>query len=813
MITLINKNLTLKIILALAAIIIIAFVILCISIINKQNSLLGTMSETVQTKLEVSANEASEHFNSLEKNVDSALSTMTEATITNLSVATEKSLLTEEKDIQIGMEGLLKGNANAVISLLASIVPDPLMAKEYDQLRKFSQAVAQTKEVVYVVFQDDKGNNLPSFLNFVDDLVLSYIDNREEDEDVDRVLNGSKEDPSVMLFEHTVEYFNLPIGKIIICMDKSVVTKEMAALALRFENLRKSNGEAIQSVLSGESRKVVEQIRGDLDQVGAENVKAQGETIKIVQQSLDEVVSDTTKVVVYIGIACFFGILFLIYVLLRVVVLSPMHTITEGLRDAAEGEGDLTKRLNSPRIDEIGLLAGWFDSFVERLNNIIVEINGNSETVTSSALEALTASEDMHDEATNLSEKTSNLAQASEEMNANMASVAAASEEASTNISMVVGTASDMRNALEGVATHCDEASTVSNKATEQVKKATEKVTLLGGAADEISKVTEVITEIADQTNLLALNATIEAARAGDAGKGFAVVAGEIKNLANQTQEATKEIKEKIDGIQDSTSETIAEVEAITEVIDQVNQIMSDISKAMVTQSESASEVVLNIEQASLGIAEVNENVAQSSSVSSQIAHEMDEVSSIAISMSNSSVNMRGNSESLSELANQLRSMISTFKISAGSQKIGDAGYVEVEQKELIPWSAKLCIGIDKIDDQHKELVRLVNQLHSAMKAKAGIQESSKILEQLADYTVYHFGFEEEIFDAHNYEDREEHKKYHRAFVKKVVDFQSDLKAGKAGLSMDLMHFLTKWLKDHILKTDKAYVPFLKDKV
>jgi len=813
MIKLINKNLTLKIILALAAIIIIAFVILCISIINKQNSLLGTMSETVHTKFETSANEASEHFVSLEKNVGDALTTMSAQTIANLSTATEKSLLKEEKEIQEGMEDLLKGNANAVISLLASIVPDPLMAKEYDKLQKYSQAVAQTKDVVYVIFQDEKGNNLPSYLNFIDDLVLSYIDNREEDEDVDRVLNGSKEDPAVMLFEHTVEYFNLPIGKIIICMDKSVVTKEMEALAVRFENLRKSNGQAIQNVLSVESEKVVKQIRGQLDQVGADSAKAQDETIEIVEQSLSEVNSDTTKVVVYIGIACVFGILLLIYVLLHGIVMRPMHTITEGLRDAAEGEGDLTKRLNNPRIDEIGLLAGWFDSFVERLNNIIVEINGNSETVTSSALEALAASEDMHDEATHLSEKTSNLATASEEMNANMASVAAASEEASTNITMVVGTASDMRNALEGVASHCDEASAVSNKATDQVKKATEKVTLLGGAADEISKVTEVITEIADQTNLLALNATIEAARAGDAGKGFAVVAGEIKNLANQTQEATKEIKEKIDGIQESTSETIVEVEAITEVIDKVNLIMSDISEAMVTQAASASEVALNIEQASLGIAEVNENVAQSSSVSSQIAHEMDEVSSIAISMSNSSVNMRGNSESLSELANQLRSMISTFKISAGNKQVGDAGYVEVEQKELIPWSSKLCIGIDKIDNQHKELVRLVNQLHSAMKAKAGIQESSKILEQLADYTVYHFGFEEKLFDVHNYEASEEHKKNHRDFVKKVVDFQSDLKAGRAGLSMDLMYFLTKWLKDHILKTDKAYVSYLKDKV
>jgi len=123
-----------------------------------------------------------------------------------------------------------------------------------------------------------------------------------------------------------------------------------------------------------------------------------------------------------------------------------------------------------------------------------------------------------------------------------------------------------------------------------------------------------------------------------------------------------------------------------------------------------------------------------------------------------------------------------------------------------------LCIGIDKIDEQHKELVRLVNQLHSAMKDKAGLQESAEILEKLTDYTIYHFAFEEEVFDKYDYENKVEHKKYHANLVKKVVDFQNDVKSGKAGLSMELMLFLTSWLKDHILKTDKAYVPFLKDK-
>ncbi len=103
----------------------------------------------------------------------------------------------------------------------------------------------------------------------------------------------------------------------------------------------------------------------------------------------------------------------------------------------------------------------------------------------------------------------------------------------------------------------------------------------LGSAGQEISKVTETITEISEQTNLLALNATIEAARAGEAGKGFAVVANEIKGLAKQTAEATLEIRQRIDAIQSSTSTTITEMEQINTVINDVNSIVTTIASAV----------------------------------------------------------------------------------------------------------------------------------------------------------------------------------------------------------------------------------------
>ena len=131
---------------------------------------------------------------------------------------------------------------------------------------------------------------------------------------------------------------------------------------------------------------------------------------------------------------------------------------------------------------------------------------------------------------------------------------------------------------------------------------------------------------------------------------------------------------------------------------------------------------------------------------------------------------------------------------------------------ELFPWSDKLSLGIDKIDVQHKELVSLINQLHRAMKMQAGAREAEAVLAKLAEYTVYHFGFEEKLFDKYGYPQAGPHKKIHRDLVASVTAFQQDLRAGKAGLSMELMNFLTSWLKEHIMKTDRAYVGHLQGK-
>jgi len=382
-----------------------------------------------------------------------------------------------------------------------------------------------------------------------------------------------------------------------------------------------------------------------------------------------QIISSTRIITLVSILALVFGIL-IAFVLTRIII-KPIKRVVAALKNISQGDGDLTQRINIDTKDEIGELARWFNSFISRLNNIIVDIGANSETVTASSGELLTISEQMSEDSEDLASRSNAVAAAAEEMSSSMNSVAAASEEASTNLGTVADAAGQMKQTLNEVAHNCEKARAISDNAGIKVKSASERVERLGTSAKDISQVTEVITDIAEQTNLLALNATIEAARAGEAGKGFAVVANEIKGLAAQTAGATLDIKEKIQDIQASTDDTVKDVNQITLVIAEVTEIVSAIAVAIEEQSVSATQVAENIDQASAGIVEVNENVAQSSQVSTEIAQDISKVHDVSQEMTGRSNQMKQSAQDLSELSGKLRNMIGVFKVSVDEAALG----------------------------------------------------------------------------------------------------------------------------------------------
>jgi len=408
----------------------------------------------------------------------------------------------------------------------------------------------------------------------------------------------------------------------------------------------------------GKANELFETTRGNLDKLTEISLKnaenAQQEATSIYRKAL---IALLVILITAAIIAAFMA------AILAMAIARPINAAVAGLMDIAKGEGDLTKRLTVRSKDEIGELAIWQNVFMEKLQGIIGKISSNTQALEGSSKDLLGFADKLALGADDTSRQTENVAAAAEQMNANLTNVAAAMEESTTNIAMVASAAEEMTSTIGNIAQNVEQANHIAGDAVGQAAKTATKMDALGDAAQAIGKVTETITEISEQTNLLALNATIEAARAGEAGKGFAVVANEIKELAKQTATATLNIKEQIAGVQQTTAETVADIGAITKVINQVSEIVGSIAGAVGEQAKATQEIATNISQASQGLQEVNENVNQSSAVANSISRDIAGVGIASNEIADSSKKVKSNAGSLQNLAAELKGIVNQFKI------------------------------------------------------------------------------------------------------------------------------------------------------
>ncbi len=311
--------------------------------------------------------------------------------------------------------------------------------------------------------------------------------------------------------------------------------------------------------------------------------------------------------------------------------------------------------------DEFSELSAYMHSFLANVRALVQDVNSNSTNLNNSSLALVKISEKIDAGSTDSAQRAQAVAAATEEMSSNMASVAAATEEAAANVNVMTSATEEISGSVGDIQRSTMNAKKITGEAVLQAADISQKVDALGSAALDIGKVTETITDISSQTNLLALNATIEAARAGEAGKGFAVVANEIKDLAKQTAQATGEIKERIESIQHSTDVTVTGIKKISDIITEIDTIVSSIAISLDEQNATMTELTSNIFQAGAGISEVSENVAQSAVVSQQIAADISEVNKAVGDISIGTGDVRRNAEELRLLSQALKNLIEKF--------------------------------------------------------------------------------------------------------------------------------------------------------
>jgi len=357
----------------------------------------------------------------------------------------------------------------------------------------------------------------------------------------------------------------------------------------------------------------------------------------------------TSTKIIFVLIGTLLFIIVAIYFVYKTVVARKLNALNNSINDLAAGSSDLTRRLDDSGNDEISQLASGFNKFIENHRVFINEIAGSAQQLSSSSMDM-----------TNLT------IQAKKD-----------SEEQKSQIGMVATAVNEMVASIQEVAnntTTADESARNANKETlsglqvvedniritdtlsSEIENAAKVIQELKVDSESIGSVLDVIRGISEQTNLLALNAAIEAARAGEHGRGFAVVADEVRTLASRTQESTIEIQDMIERLQKGADSAVTVMDNGIKTVGQ-----------SVKQATQTGETLRSITTAVNSISEINSQIANAIEEQSVVAEDINQniisVDNLAQRGDKSSTNIAAANEQLNQLAENLTSMVSKFKL------------------------------------------------------------------------------------------------------------------------------------------------------
>jgi methyl-accepting chemotaxis protein len=330
-------------------------------------------------------------------------------------------------------------------------------------------------------------------------------------------------------------------------------------------------------------------------------------------------------------------------------VSKAMSRVIDRVKEVAQGDGDLTRRLPVTSQDEIGELSGWFNMFIGRVHEIIVQVSANANRLASSGEEISTASAQQAQGAETQKDQVRQVATAMQEMSSTVLDVSQNSLRAADAAGKAAAMARQGGEIVEGTLTKIRAVS-------ESVGQTAEQVQALGQRSDQIGEIIGVIDEIAGQTNLLALNAAIEAARAGEQGRGFAVVADEVRKLAERTSRATKEIAQMIQGIQ---AETRSAVQAMQAGTDQVEQGLNTTAQA----GAALREIIKMAEQVGEMVTQIATASTEQSSATEEVSSSVEQISRITEESASGAMQSAKACHELSEMALDLQNLVSQFKL------------------------------------------------------------------------------------------------------------------------------------------------------
>lgn len=414
-----------------------------------------------------------------------------------------------------------------------------------------------------------------------------------------------------------------------------IVTKAIQNPEIRAQQLERSFGEGF---------KAFSDLRGFIDLLGERRLNHVTEFIDQSAQARESTRNHLLLLIVIVAL-----VTLVTAFLLPSLVITPLQKISHRIQNIAEGDGDLTIRIDVDRQDELGELAIHVNHFMEKLQRLITEIRTNTNEVSGAATTLLDVS----------------------------SSSQKAADEQCQSITMVVTAVNELTMAIQEVARNTGEtaqnaksANVITEQGQSRIHLAVEQVQNLSNRiaqtaeimsrleieAKNVTSVIDVIRSIAEQTNLLALNAAIEAARAGEQGRGFAVVADEVRTLASRTQASTADIQGMLGQLQTGVQDAVAAM----------NSSAAMTNEAVISANE-AGESLLGISSAVKNITNMAIQIAaaaeEQSSVTAEIDKNLVEINQLAQTTTEDATRTANASQKLNQLSVGLRQLLNNFRV------------------------------------------------------------------------------------------------------------------------------------------------------
>lgn len=377
-----------------------------------------------------------------------------------------------------------------------------------------------------------------------------------------------------------------------------------------------------------------------------------------------------------IGIISILAILIILYMIISK-VLKPIKDTTEMLKDIAQGEGDLTKRLDAKTNDEIGEMAKWFNLFVDKIEALVRDVKINIDIVAEGSTEIASCLEQSNKGIDDIAKGIEHVS-VSAEVNAGVVEETTASiHEFSNSIDTISEKTRDTFEKSKGVLQIADKGNKivseivqVNNNVKESANEILTSVSDLKNSSDRVKEIVDMITNISEQTNLLALNAAIEAARAGEHGKGFTVVAEEVRSLAEQSKESAAQISLLLNDIKtkaDKANEEVIEGQRLSEISVEKSNLVKVHFTEIFTSIETITEKIQLISQSANEQSKISEEMTKSMNDISKSAQDNAEAVQMINGILEEQVTSYGeissNMDEFKKIAFNLKDSTNSFKI------------------------------------------------------------------------------------------------------------------------------------------------------